>query len=60
MNVYGKRLSDLGETKLIDLDYDDILMVVVMNEFAFLLNYNTGEQKYEMININSLKFEKEW
>lgn len=59
LSIYGRCSGDLEKIKLIDLNYNDILMVVVINEFAFFLNYNTEEQKYEAIDINSLEFREE-
>lgn len=59
LSVYRSYSDNLEKIKLIDLDYDDILIVIVLGEQILFINYNTGEQKYEMIDINSLEFREE-
>lgn len=59
LSVYGRDLDDFKKTKLIDLNYDDIFLIINISNMAIVSNYNTGQNKNRYIDINSLEFREE-
>lgn len=59
LSVYGRYLDNLEKTKLIDLNYDDILLITNIPGMAMVSNYNTGQNESGYIDINNLEFREE-